>query len=57
MHNPVENWDIREMAQSMRKEITENQKVKISGGQVNDSTDWGSWKYRVDRVVSELFRE
>lgn len=57
MYNPVENWDIREMAQTMKREISKNQNVKMLGGQVNDSTDWGSWKNRFDVIVGALFGE
>ena len=55
MHNPVENWDIREMANTMKTEIAKNSQVRVLGGRVNDSTDWGSWKYRFDKVVEALF--
>lgn len=55
MHNPVENWDIRKMARTMHDEIKSNSAVNLSGGMVNDSTDWGSWKFRFDRIVTELF--
>lgn len=55
MHNPVENWDIREMAKTMKNEIEANPQVTILGGEVNDSTDWASWKNRFDQVVAGLF--
>ena len=55
MHNPVENWDIREMAKTMKTEIGKNSAIKVEGGQVDDSTDWGSWKNRFDRVAKALF--
>lgn len=55
MHNPVENWDIRKMALSMKEEIGRNKSITVLGGEVNDSTDWGSWKYRFDRIAESVF--
>ena len=54
MHNPVENWDIREMAREMRQSVSRNPNVSLSGGRVSDSTDWGSWINRFDRIVESL---
>ena len=55
MHNPVENWDIRDMAQTMHDAISENKQVQLSGGMVNDSTDWPSWKLRLGDAVKAMF--
>ena len=55
MHNPVENWDIRDMSQTMRDAIAKGKQVQLSGGMVNDSTDWPSWKLRIGDAVEAMF--
>ncbi|MEM7475391.1 MAG: PQQ-binding-like beta-propeller repeat protein [Planctomycetota bacterium] len=55
MHNPVENWDIRDMAQTLWREVEANDSIHLRGGMVNDSTDWPSWRLRVGAVVQVLF--
>lgn len=56
MNNPVENWDIRTMASSMAEEFKKNNSIKVSGGMVNDSTDWGSWKLRFHRIIETMMK-
>ena len=46
--NPVENWDVREMAGRIKKLGDENPNIKLSGGMVNDTSDWSSWRNRYD---------
>ena len=57
MHNPVENWDLRKTAEEIFKELKGNSKVELSGGMVNDSVDWASWRNRFDKVLSALTKE
>ena len=51
LHNPDENWDIRQTGQEIFDAIKKNPHFEIRGGRVNDSTDWSSWKNRYDRVL------
>ena len=51
IHNPDENWDIRETAQEIYDEVKKNPQFEVQGGRVNDSTDWSSWQYRYDRML------
>jgi hypothetical protein len=54
MFNPHENWDMRTMCQTIRDAIAANPIVTIAGGEVNDSTDWASWKNRFEPVLKFL---
>jgi len=46
MFNPHENWDIRKEGQEVYDLCKSNEHVQLSGGMVNDSTDWSSWRNR-----------
>ncbi len=50
MFNPHENWDIRKVGQQLFDKCKQNNKIRVSGGMVNDSTDWSSWRNRYDRI-------
>ena len=54
MHNPVENWDLRKTSSAIYDALKKNENVQLSGGMVNDSGDWSSWRNRYDRVLSVL---
>lgn len=57
MYNPHENWDQRTSAETMFKAFSENSNIQLTGGQVNDSTDWSSWKNRYAEVFELLAHE
>ncbi len=54
MYNPHENWDVRSTAAAVAKTIAKNPNVTVVGGQVNDSTDWSSWRNRYDKILALL---
>ena len=54
MHNPHENWDMRQIGKRVFDEIGDNQKIVVTGGMVNDTTGWKSWQTRLDRVMITL---
>ena len=54
MFNPAENWDMRTMTESLASELKKNENVTVTGGMVNDSTDWSSWQNRVDQILRLL---
>ncbi len=54
MFNPHENWDLRGMTKTFVDEAKKSEKVTITGGEVNDSTDWSSWRNRIDNVLRLL---
>ncbi len=51
MFNPHENWDLRSMTKKFVNEIKPNKNIVISGGEVNDSTDWSSWQNRIHTML------
>ncbi|MEM9413084.1 MAG: hypothetical protein AAGA30_18385, partial [Planctomycetota bacterium] len=51
MHNPVENWDLRKSSKEIFDALASNDKIILSGGMVDDSVDWSSWKNRFDKVL------
>ncbi len=51
MHNPVENWDLRIYSKEIFEALEQNEFISVSGGMVNDSADWASWKNRYDEVL------
>ena len=54
MHNPVENWDIRKSTAEIFSALEKDERISVSGGMVNDSADWASWKNRYDKVLKVL---
>lgn len=54
MFNPHENWDIRTVSKAMYEKLDEIEALKMSGGMVNDSTDWSSWKNRYHEIFGLL---
>ena len=54
MYNPHENWDLRSGTEKIFQAIGENENVTVSGGMVNDSTDWSSWKNRYHEIFGLL---
>ncbi|MEM7453848.1 MAG: alpha/beta hydrolase-fold protein [Planctomycetota bacterium] len=54
MFNPDENWDVRKIGQQLFDGISSSDNVSVTGGEVNDSTDWASWQNRFDRVVNMI---
>lgn len=56
MFNPHENWDIRDGSKKIFDGLGEYKNLKVTGGMVNDSTDWSSWKNRYDEVFQLLVR-
>ena len=56
MFNPVENWDVRAMSQEFVEAVSSNPNVSLLGGQVDDSTDWSSWRNRYDVLLKALIR-
>lgn len=49
-----EGWDMREAARDIHRELT-SRGYRVTGGEVNDSTDWASWRNRTDIVLETLF--
>ena len=52
--NPHEAWDMR----TINRELSEAAKAKgyqPIGGEVNDGSDWSSWKNRTDKLLTALF--
>ena len=54
MYNPHENWDLRSISKSLHDELKKNENLTVSGGMVNDSTDWSSWRNRYDQMLSAM---
>ena len=54
MFNPHENWDLRTMSQKLFDGFQGNPQVQVTGGMVNDSTDWSSWQNRLEQVIDFL---
>lgn len=54
MFNPHENWDLRTSSDSIYQSIARNKNIEMSGGMVNDSTDWSSWKNRYHEIIDLL---
>ena len=52
MFNPHENWDIRKIGKDLFEKCRAVPLVEVSGGMVNDSTDWSSWRNRYDKFLS-----
>lgn len=54
MHNPDENWDLRDGSKKIFDSIAENNNIELTGGMVNDSTDWSSWRNRYEDIFALL---
>ena len=54
MHNPHENWDIRNFSTIIRDRLKQNENLTVLGGEVPDSTDWSSWINRLDIVLKSI---
>ena len=54
MFNPHENWDIRDSSKSIFDKLSKNDSLKVSGGMVNDSVDWSSWRNRYHEMLRLL---
>ena len=54
MFNPHENWDIRTIGRKIADGIAKNKQMEVAAVQVNDSTDWLSWRNRFDQVLEFL---
>ena len=54
MFNPHENWDIRKRGKEVYQMFADNEQVQLTGGEVNDSTDWSSWRNRIDLLLQHL---
>lgn len=54
MFNPHENWDLRTSSDAIYQAIAMNKNIRTSGGMVNDSTDWSSWKNRYHEMIELL---
>ena len=54
MHNPVENWDLRDSSSEIYKGLQQFENISVHGGMANDSADWSSWKNRYDKVLRVL---
>jgi enterochelin esterase-like enzyme len=54
MFNPHENWDIRKRGQELFQIFADNKNIQLAGGEVNDSTDWSSWRNRFDVMLQHL---
>ncbi len=57
MFNPHENWDLRDISQSLVDEIKKNEQITVVGGMVNDTTDWSSWKNRYEEILGLLGKQ
>lgn len=57
MFNPHENWDIRDIGRSLTKALSRNKFVTVTPRQINDSTDWRSWRGQFDKVLQFLVGE
>lgn len=54
MFNPHENWDIRTSSKSIFELLSKNDSLQVTGGMVNDSTDWSSWRNRYHEMLGLL---
>ena len=54
MFNPHENWDIRNSSKSIFEKLSKFDSLNVSGGLVNDSTDWSSWRNRYHEMLGLL---
>ncbi len=52
LFNPHENWDVRNMSSDLLEQCEANENLSVSGGMVNDSTDWASWRNRYREMLS-----
>ncbi|MGI9518586.1 MAG: PQQ-binding-like beta-propeller repeat protein [Pirellulaceae bacterium] len=52
LFNPHENWDARDMSRDLYDQCAANSNLTVSGGMVNDSTDWASWRNRYREMLS-----
>ena len=57
LHNPHENWDMRETSEEVFEALKDIDSVELAGGMANDTTDWVSWKNRLDKVLESLLAE
>ncbi|MEZ6094486.1 MAG: alpha/beta hydrolase-fold protein [Pirellulaceae bacterium] len=57
LFNPHENWDVRVISQNIWESIDGQPNVELSGGMVDDSTDWPSWQNRLDVILKFLTQE
>ncbi|QDU59330.1 Endo-1,4-beta-xylanase Z precursor [Planctomycetes bacterium Pan216] len=51
--NPDENWDLGEVAAKFAT-IFKEHGIKVLGGQVNDTSDWPSWRHRTGTMFEAL---
>lgn len=54
MHNPVENWDLRNSSREIFDALEKHEHITVFGGMANDSADWSSWRNRYDEVLRVL---
>lgn len=54
MFNPDENWDMRKDAREVFNLLGNDDNVQLAGGEVHDSTDWSSWRNRLDQVLNHI---
>jgi outer membrane protein assembly factor BamB len=52
MYNPHENWDVRTISERVFDHCKTNKHLQVSGGMVNDSADWASWRNRYHNVLT-----
>jgi len=57
LFNPHDNWDIRSEARQAVELFQTVESLEVMGVLVNDSTDWSSWRNRLDQVFSFLLRD
>ena len=54
LFNPDENWDMRKDGKEVFEMLRNNQYIQLAGGEVHDSTDWISWRSRLDKVLDQI---
>ena len=54
MFNPDENWDVRSDAREVHELLSSHEKIQLIGGEVHDSTDWSSWRNRLDKILKHI---
>lgn len=52
--NPHEAWDMGKVNRGVA-EALKNKGFPMAGGEVNDSSDWSSWRNRTDRLLTALY--
>lgn len=57
MYNPHENWDLRSGSKKLFDELGKIDNLQVTGGMVNDSTDWSSWKNRYAEIFALLMEK